>query len=133
MNVVKSLIALGLLVLLSQGIQASARDCIANLTNNSLQDTFSYSLHADDVDRDFGRDYLAEAIYTIRILIDREGCKRDAINFGQGPHGRSHSRCSKIIRNQEHTRVCYIETNLGYFFLTKDLLDNINITYSRWD
>lgn len=133
MNIVKSLIALGLLVLLSQGIQASARDCISNLTNNSLQDTFNYSVHADDVDRDFGKDYLAEAIYTVRILTEREGCSRADINFGQGPHGRSHSRCSKIIRNQEHTRVCYVETNLGYFFLIKDLLDNINITYSRWD
>ncbi len=133
MSIVKSLFALGLLILLSQGLQASTRDCITTLSANGELDSVNYTLHADDVDRDFGRDYLAEAIYTIRALIAQEGCSRSDINFGQGPHGRSHSRCTKVIRNQEHTRVCYVETNLGYFFLTKDLLENINITYSRWD
>jgi hypothetical protein len=100
---------------------------------NSGNDTQAFTMHTDDVDRDFGRDFLAEAIYTIRLLLDREGCRKTDVNFGKGPYGRSHSRCSKIIRNQEHTRVCYVETNLGYFFLTKDLLENVNITYSRWD
>lgn len=133
MNVIKSLIALALLVFLSQGLQASPSQCITTLTGSNSGDTQSFALHSDDVDRDFGRDFLAKAIYTIRILLDREGCRKTDVNFGKGPYGRSHSRCSKIIRNQEHTRVCYVETNLGYFFLTKDLLENINITFSRWD
>lgn len=133
MNVVKSLIALALLVFLSQGLQAGANDCIDTLMGNNPNDSSTFVLHSDDISRDFGRDYLAEAIFTVRVLLDREGCSRSDINFGKGPHGRSHSRCSKIIRNQEHTRVCYIESNLGYFFVTKDLLENINITYSRWD
>lgn len=133
MNVIKSLIALALLVFLSQGLQASPSQCITTLTGSNSGDTQSFTLHSDDVDRDFDRDFLAEAIYTIRILLDREGCRKTDVNFGKGPYGRSHSRCSKVIRNQEHTRVCYIETNLGYFFLTKDLLENINITFSRWD
>ena len=133
MNVIKSLIALALLVFLSQGVQATPNQCITTLMGGGSNDTQSFTLHTDDVDRDFGRDFLAEAIYTIRILLDREGCRKTDVNFGKGPYGRSHSRCSKIIRNQEHTRVCYVETNLGYFFLTKDLLENINISYSRWD
>lgn len=133
MTVVKSLIALAFLVFLSQGLQAAPKDCITTLMGNDTRDTFNFTLHSDDVDRDFGPDFLAEAIFTIRTLLDREGCSPTDVNFGQGPHGRSHSRCSKVVRNQEHTRVCYVETNLGYFFLTKDLLENINISYSRWD
>ncbi len=133
MNVVKSLIALAFLVFLSQGVQAGPKDCVTTLMGNDTGDTYNFNFHSDDVDRDFGRDFLAEAIYTIRLLLDREGCSPKDVNFGEGPHGRSHSRCSKVVRNQEHTRVCYVETNLGYFFLTKDLLDNININYSRWD
>ncbi|MCR9204453.1 MAG: hypothetical protein NXH75_07750 [Halobacteriovoraceae bacterium] len=133
MTVLKSLIALGLLILLSQGTQAGSKDCITNLMAGETRDTYAFYMHVDDVDREFGNDHLASAIYTLRILLDREGCSRGDVNFGKGPHGRSHSRCTKVIRNQEHTRVCYVETNLGYFFLTTDLLDNINILYSRWD
>jgi len=133
MTLLRSLLALGLLILLTQGVNANQKDCIQRLMGNRVQDSINFAIHSDDVDRDFGRDFLAEAIYTIRILIDREGCSQNDINFGQGPLGRSHSRCSKIVRNQDHTRVCYIETNLGYFFLTKDPLDLVNITYSRWD
>lgn len=134
MTILKSLIALAFLVFLSQGVQASDKsDCIDILLDGDTQDTYNYSMHSDDVDRDFGKDYLAEAIYTIRLLIDRQGCSKGDINFGNGPHGKSHSRCTKVVGHQENSRVCYVETNLGYFFLTKDFLDNINITYSRWD
>ncbi|MAF78089.1 MAG: hypothetical protein CME63_14210 [Halobacteriovoraceae bacterium] len=133
MSILKSILALGLLILLSQAINASPKDCIDNLMINSNVDSYNFSIHGDDVDRDFGRDYLAEAIYTIRILLDRNGCSQNDVNFGQGPHGRSHSRCSKLVGNQDHSRVCYVETNLGYFFVTRDLLDNFNISYARWD
>lgn len=133
MTVMKSLIALAFLVFLSQGVQAGSKDCITTLMNGHTRDTYAFNIHADDIDRDFGNDHLANAIYTLRILLDREGCAPTDVNFGKGPNGRSHSRCTKIIRNQEHTRVCYVETNLGYFFLTTDLLDKITILYSRWD
>lgn len=133
MTVMKSLIALGFLIFLTQGVQASPKDCIAILMGGEVRDTYSFSMHTDDLNRDFGTDHLATAIYAIRQLLDREGCSPTDINFGKGPHGRSHSRCTKIIRNQDHTRVCYVETNLGYFFITKDLLDNLNMLYSRWD
>lgn len=37
---------------------------------------------------------------------------------------------SKILNNLQ---VCLIETNLGYFVITPDYLDNLNIIYNRWD
>ena len=133
MNLLKSLIALAALILLSQGVQASTKDCIAKLMSGSNVDSVNYNIHSDLIDRDFGKDHLASAIYTIRLLIEDRGCSQKDINFGKGPLGRSRSRCSKLVGNQDHTRVCYVETNLGYFFLTTDLLDTVNITYSRWD
>lgn len=133
MSILKSVLALGLLILLSQTINASPKECIDNLMLNANQDSYQFVVQSDDVDRDFGRDYLAEAIYTIRILIDGHGCSQNDINFGQGPHGRSHSKCSNIVPEQDHTRICYVETNLGYFLVSRDLLDTFNVIYSRWD
>jgi len=133
MSILKSLLALGLLVLLSQSIHASPRECIDNLMYYSNRDSYQFTVTNDVVDRDFGRDYLAQAIYTIRILLDKHRCSQNDVNFGRGPQGRSHSKCSNILTNENQTRVCYVETNLGYFLVSQDLLDTFNVIYSRWD
>jgi len=133
MSILKSILALGLLFLLSQTIHASPRECIDNLMFHANRDSYQFTVADDTVDRDFGRDYLAQAIYAIRILLDKHRCSQNDVNFGQGPQGRSHSRCSVIIANEDQTRVCYVETNLGYFLVSRDLLDTFNLIYSRWD
>lgn len=133
MSILKSIIALGLLVLLSQAIHASPKECIDNLMFYANRDSYQFTVADDAVDRDFGRDYLAEAIYSIRILLDKHRCSQNDVNFGQGPHGRSHSKCTNIVAGEDQSRVCYVETNLGYFIVTRDLLDTFNIVYSRWD
>lgn len=133
MSILKSILALGLLVLLSQAIHASPRECRENLMFYSNRDSYQFSVANDAIDRDFGRDYLAQAIYAIRILLDKHRCSPKDINFGRGAHGTSHSKCSNIIANEDQTRVCYVETNLGYFLVSQDLLDTFNVIYSRWD
>lgn len=44
-----------------------------------------------------------------------------------------HSNCRNILKHASHTRVCAVETNHGYFFVTKDLLDGVNVIFNRWD
>lgn len=136
MTLLKSLIALTFLIFITQNTSAEPKDCMNKLmsTHHSPNnDTYIHNLHLDDIDRNFGKDYLADAIYKVRLILKKVGCSKEDINFGKGPYGKSQSRCTNILRDQEHTRVCYVESNLGYFFLTTDLLDNINILYSRWD
>lgn len=133
MAIFKSFLALALLIVLSLAVQASPKDCIDSLMIDSTGDSYNFRVHSDNIADDFGHDYLAEAISVIRVLADEQGCSPKDINFGDGPLGRSHSKCDLILPDQEHSRVCYVETNVGYFFVTRDLLDTFNITYSRWD
>lgn len=133
MSILKSILALGLLPLLAQSIHASPKECIENLMFYANRDSYQFTVANDAVDRNFGKDYLAESIYAIRILLDKHRCSQNDINFGRGPQGRSHSKCSTIIANEDQTRVCYVETNLGYFLVSQDLLDTFNIIYARWD
>lgn len=51
---------------------------------------------------------------------------------GEVPHYMN-SNCRNILPNADHSRVCAIETNHGYFFVTKDMLDGVNIIFNRWD
>lgn len=44
-----------------------------------------------------------------------------------------HTTCRFLIPGNDTTFVCYSEANVGYFFLTKDMLDNVNVIFNRWD
>lgn len=41
--------------------------------------------------------------------------------------------CRYLIPTNLSTFVCYSEADVGYFFLAKDMLDNINVIFNRWD
>lgn len=131
---IKILLPLLIALSLTSVAQASTDSCLEAFTADNTEDSRSFSVNLTDINmRDYGRDYQAESIFIIRELAKELGCNRKDINFGQGPHGRSHQRCETLLRGRAHTAVCYIETNIGYFFLTKDFLDKANITYNRWD
>jgi hypothetical protein len=111
-----------------------AKECRHVLLGQGRFDSAQFSYDVDQFEtRDYGRDYLARAIASIRYLIDQNGCAPRAVNFGDGPLGRSISKCQAISPRHPHSVACYIETNLGYFFVTWDMLENVNITFNRWD
>lgn len=82
---------------------------------------------------DAGPDFLAHAIRVIRSVIDKVGCGPRDINFGKGPEGRASSRCQMIARQRDNSRMCYVESNLGYFFVHTDFVDNVHVLFHRWD
>jgi hypothetical protein len=43
------------------------------------------------------------------------------------------SHCKNIIGNDPSSKVCYIATEAGYFFVMKDMLENVNVIFNRWD
>lgn len=133
MNFIKGMIIALTMVFISN-TYASSTECIRRIT-----DDFRYSTTFTNVDlnqlelRDYGKDYLAQAIAVIRVYIDQKGCHKKDINFGKGPNGRSFSRCRLVERYSPHSRSCYVETNLGYFMVTKNLGENMHLVFNLWD
>jgi hypothetical protein len=41
--------------------------------------------------------------------------------------------CHRIVKNNPFTNVCYAESDIGFWFVTKDMLDGYNVTFNRWD
>ncbi len=109
------------------------KECLQNLTDNYQYSTRHFQLYDTEVSRDFGRDHLAQAIAAIRVLIDKEGCSSNAINFGKGALGRSQSKCKKLSPKIEESLSCFIETNLGYFFVTRNFDSEYHFIFNRWD
>jgi hypothetical protein len=117
-------------------IKLRGYSCEAKLTNDHNRDFSFYSFNRDEVShlRDFGPDHLAQSIVYIRYLLNKVvGCQNDEVNFGKGPQGRAQSRCSSLSPKVDFSKVCYVETNLGYFLVHTDFMENITIQFHRWD
>jgi hypothetical protein len=123
-----------LLLAVSEFTSADETRCINRLTDSYSSDSITHTLNLTDLDvRDYRNDHLAFSIRMVRELLRERGCSRSDINFGRSANGRSHSRCEQVLRGTPSSRVCYVETNLGYFFVTRDMLTNVHITFNRWD
>ena len=113
---------------------ATPADCIRKVTNEYNYTTTFTNVDLDELELpDYGKDYLAQAIAVIRHFVDKKGCDKTDINFGKGPNGRSYSRCRLVERYSPQSRVCYVETNLGYFIVTKNLGENMHLVFNLWD
>ncbi|MDD3592645.1 MAG: hypothetical protein PHO65_08390 [Sulfurovum sp.] len=40
---------------------------------------------------------------------------------------------TEIVKGIIYSKVAYIESQVGYFIISEDMMLHINITYSRWD
>ena len=113
---------------------SSSFECRSRLTDNFSKNTIMVNFNYDPTEiRDYRKDYLADGIAVLRLFLERKGCSRNDVNFGKGPFGRSASRCRLVERYSPHSRVCYIETNLGYFLFSKNLIGNAQIIFNLWD
>jgi hypothetical protein len=52
-------------------------------------------------------------------------CKQSELSLTLEPS------CSHMLADRDDSHVCYAETNLGYFFLTKDQGRTVNFIFSR--
>lgn len=42
-------------------------------------------------------------------------------------------QCGQAIKSNSRTAICYVEIAFGYFIISKDFMDNLNIIFNRWD
>ncbi|MBT7611336.1 MAG: hypothetical protein HN576_16370 [Bacteriovoracaceae bacterium] len=111
------------------------KECLNILTNDHQDDGQSFRINLDSLGdmRNYGHDHLAKRIRVIREHLKNLGCKKNAVNFGWGSNGRSHNKCKKFDYNKAISRMCWIETNLGSFFVHEDNNDHMNIIFTRFD
>jgi hypothetical protein len=131
----------GWLVFLSVLISTSAfattslsERCKTNLTDDYRKDSVSFQVNLDDHNPpNFRNDKIAKAIFAIRAVLRENNCARKAINFSKGMLGKSKHNCTYVHRKFRNSLVCYIQTNLGFFFVSEDYVGNTNVVYNRWD
>ena len=122
-------------LLITANIFASTNVCLSRLTYDFAVDSRAFKIDTDNINViGSENDHLAQAISIIRGTLDLHGCDgRSDINFGHGPLGRTKNSCRKLVEGRGYSLSCYVESDLGFFFITRDLQTNAFIVFSRWD
>ncbi len=131
----KYVFALSLLISFNASAYNKATlSCIKKLTYDLNVDSRAFKINTDEIDNDYENNHLEEAVALIRVTLELNGCNSNAaINFAKTPTGRAKSRCVEVIPGHEYSMSCYVESNMGFFFVNKDLQTDAYVIYSRWD
>ncbi len=122
-----------LVLTLSLNSWASPQTCIDRITMDNTVDSASITFIADDYE--FENDHVGDAYNLVRLFVSRKGCGKKDLRFTGGPDsGRSGKAiCRPIAKGRPHSQVCYIESNIGYFFVARDMVSGATVIYNRWD
>lgn len=120
-------------ILISQTIFASAETCINKVTQDNRYDSRSLTFNADEYV--FENDHVGDSYNLIRLFIERKGCGRKDIRFTAGPGSVRSGKavCNNVAKGYHHSRVCYVESNIGFFFVMRDMMNGATVVYNRWD
>lgn len=130
----KFFLALSFSLVLSAPSFASPESCRVVLTNNYEKDSVNYNVDLDNLEITAPvADKLGQATQIVRYIVSQQGCAKADISFGKGSEGMAKSKCSLITPDRTASLGCYIESNLGYFFVHWDMGHTANIIFNRWD
>lgn len=119
---------LSLILVLSSIQLASANyDCSAALSDDHAVDSKSFKINEFDVESDFEANPSSFAREAVKKLYENLDCEVSSNKDN------SIVKCSEIVRGVSNSKVCYLQNDDGYFLISKDLMENINVLYNRWD
>lgn len=119
-----------MVTLLFAGLNSYA-DCYGRLTQDYSRDSYAYQLSEDAVDYDLERGSPEFARQAVMAVGQKIGC--EAADFGAEKMAESTVSCRDLVPNLRASRVCYVESQHGYFLVSVDMLENINIVFNRFD
>lgn len=118
----KKLFAILMVAVLSLGSTASYADdsCYGRLSDNYSKDSRHFQISIDEFEYESEEDLEKEAL---KYLLKGMGCDLDEMqNF----------KCKHISQFQ-YSYVCSANIEEGYFFISADLVNAVNIIFNRFD
>ncbi len=91
-------------------------------------DTKTVTLHEDAIEALGGNEFNWSQEQTIAIV----KLAFDNTEIGPQQNFRSFG-ATEIVKGAQYSRAAYVETDSGYFIISIDMMQHINVTYARWD
>jgi hypothetical protein len=125
----KAIITLTTLLLLVMGFSGSAsaeQDCYGALLGNYTKDSNSFQIYNEEVSEGFENKEALASAKAIGLLEQKLDCSKGSLKIAS-------ISCREIVPGNSFSKVCYVESENGYFFVSIDMMEKINIIFSRWD
>ena len=110
-------------------VVANSENCRSNFLKDYKGDSRSFKIADEALVNDFDsrpKSYTIEAIKSLsQDLSDKSGLNCH-IKI-------SKSSCREVAEGIPSSMVCYLESEIGYFIVSKDMLSGVNIIFNRWD
>jgi len=124
----KKLISIFILSSIIFSNSASANDCFQVLSNDFADDSRAFQVADYELESDYEESPALYSIEALDKLYSKIGCipsvsEKSAVSIS----------CNEIVPGNFYSNVCYVENEYGYFFVSKDMLDSVNIIFNRWD
>lgn len=102
-------------------------------TNDCFNYLFKYQdSHAFKVENIYNTDTDTVTFAKKMVLLALEkNCDTTKIDFNLQDNKQSY--CTLVAPKNPNSLTCYLETNIGFFFVTQDFMDNAFVIWNRWD
>ena len=108
-------------------LAASANyDCYRKALNDFSADSVSFQVYSEEAAVSFEGKPESAAVAAVRDLEEKLGCDAKSFELGE-------ISCKEVVPGNLLSRVCYAESQLGYFFISMDMMENMNVVFNRWD
>lgn len=104
--------------------------CTSAFTSDHTLDSAAFTFNDGSVAPDSLEARLADARAAIGKVASDLGCATRALELDPGA-GRD--ACAVIAPGNPFSISCYVESAVGYFFVTRDALENVTVVFNRWD
>ena len=118
-----------------QSLSFASYGCYESFMNQyDVLDSKSFVLSDDQMNGDFEENpvqYVKEAV--ARVVENVSGCESFASELAKSESSQIKVSCKELLKGKSFSRSCIAESSIGYFFLNVDMLNKVNLFYSRWD
>ncbi len=126
--------ALLLIFIMMIGLQGQAYSSCQHdfMSQNDILDSKSFSLHEDNLSSDFeseGKKFAKEAV--LNLFGEVKSCRESLAQKSKDLIG--DIGCVQVLPGKSYSKNCMVESSVGYFFLSVDMLGNVNVIFNRWD
>ncbi len=112
--------------LLGTSASALGRDCYSKVLKGYRFDSTSFQIYSEEVAELFEGQASRASVLAIYLLENELGCE-------EGELAPLSIGCQTIVPGKPLSKACYAESSRGYFFITVDMLQNVNLVFNRFD
>jgi hypothetical protein len=100
--------------------------CDEKLLNGFSADSALHQVHIDDFESEFTTLDAAVAQEAVALVREQLGCT-ELLVIDPG------TRCTEVGEDAPWSTTCYVSTELGYYLVSADFVETVNVLFNRWD